>query len=243
MNIINYTRYNTGDLQDIVNRIESHPAFIGWRIAADKSLTVTEFDPANPYVNTRSMRWNKSEAPVKRYVAKGTWGVPQNIALLIPAKIYENALESLTQAASEDGEQLVPKAMLTAFIEALQGRLKYPAYNGLVSQEVNIISSGLDTGLRIRINKKPELKKPKTSPSAAADARKLYAQQNVRMVRWTAEKSRSELIRLARKHFPVADTHLKGRVQLLDPVRVAVLEAETALQKAIEAMSAFESAV
>ena len=239
MNIINYTRYNTSDLQAIVDRIDSHPAFTGWRIAPDKSLTLTEFDPSNPYVNTRSMRWNKSEVPVKRYIAKGTWGVPQNISLLIPAKIYENALESLTQAAMEDGEQLVPKAMLTALIEGLQARLKYPAYNGTHHPDVNIISEGL----RIRINKKPELKRPKTSPSAAADSRKLYAQQNVRMVRWTAERSRSELIRLARKHFPVTETHLKGRTQLLDAVRVAVLEAETALQKAIEAMSAFESAV
>jgi hypothetical protein len=233
MNIINYTRYNTGDLQDIVHRIESHPNFGGWRIPADRPLTVSEFDPKNPYISTRSSRWNKNEKLKKRYIAKGAWGAPHLMSLITPRKMYENPLEDLASAAEDEGEKTVPVEMLNAVIVAFQERLTYP---GNVNVRVN------PSGLQIRVNKKPAEKKPKQL-TASVERRNNYAVANVKSVRWEAERALRELHGRAKKHFPVAETHLKEDRYRIDPLRQAVQEAEAAISRAVTLMRNLEASL
>ena len=232
MNIINYTRYNTEDLQAIVERIEQMPGYKGWRIAAGTALTVSEFDPADLYYKQK--RWMASSPKVKKYVGKLSWSLPHKLSLLNPTKVYENALEAFSQAGADDGEQLAPQAMLLAVISTLRDRLTYESHT---SAEVPT------AGLKLRINKKSALKKPKGDAKEAQENRVMYAMNNVKMVRWHAGHSQKELHRLADKHFPVTETHLRGRTHLLEPLREAVKAAEEALENVIKAAYAFDSSL
>jgi hypothetical protein len=82
----------------------------------------------------------------------------------------------------------------------------------------------------IRVMKKAAEKKPKNEKSAV-EARDTFAKRNVQIVEWAARKGHNEVRRLAQKHLGVAETHLKARAYLVQPLRDAVADAERALAR------------
>ena len=227
MEITNYTRYNTDDIKAMVDSIQLENSFVGWR-AGISTLTISEFNPSNAYITVRS--YNQPTKQRKRYVAKTVWARPGQMSILTPTKIYENPLEELVQ----NGEQEVPKAMLTAVYENLRHRAHYSDYNAS--------SKAIPADLRLRVMKKAAIKKPKSEKSAVA-AREEYAARNVRVVQWSAHKCERQMRRLAKKHLGVAETHLKERKHMVQPLRDAVLAAELALQQVVNLAVALQSTI
>lgn len=224
--ITNYTRYNTDDIKAMVDSIQLANSFTGWR-AGISTLTISEFNPSNAYITVRS--YNQPTKQLKRYVAKTVWARPGQMSILTPTKIYENPLEELVQ----NGEQEVPTAMATAVYESLRNRATFSTYKAEFAKP---------PGMSLRVMKKAATKKPKSEKSAVA-AREEYAARNIRVVQWSAHKCESELRRLGKKHLGVAQTHLKERKDMVQPLRDAVLAAELALQQVVNLAVALQSTI
>lgn len=215
MEITNYTRYNTDDIRAILERIEKESNFTGWRNGM-QTLTINEFNPSNPYVTAWSGPSNRA-VQMKRYVSKTVWSRPGQMSMLTPGKIYENPLQELVQ----EGEQEVPKDMVQAIGASLWARGHRIAWSGNAPDYAD---------MRIRVMKKAAQKKPKNEKSAV-EARDTYAKRNVRLVEWAACRGNNEVRRLDQKHLGVAETHLKDRAHLVQPLRDAVADAERALAR------------
>jgi hypothetical protein len=215
MEIKNYTRYNTDDIRAILERIEKESNFTGWRNGM-QTLTISEFNPSNPYVTARSGPSNRA-VQVKRYVSKTMWSRPGQMSILTPGKIYENPLQELVQ----EGEQEVPKDMVQAVAASLWARGHRTAWSANAPNYAD---------MPIRVMKKAAEKKPKNEKSAV-EARDTFAKRNVQIVEWAARKGHNEVRRLAQKHLGVAETHLKARAYLVQPLRDAVADAERALAR------------
>ena len=130
MEIVNYTRYSTEDLQVLIRTVEAFSGFSSWRPSIAQ-LVFKEFDPKNAYITTRSHRWNATAPKEKRYVSKTRWSDLTAVGLLVPGKIYENPLEALSQG---DGE-VAPADMVAKIVETLIGRANVAPYNAKVSRE------------------------------------------------------------------------------------------------------------
>lgn len=213
MEINNYTRYNTDDIRAILERIEKESNFTGWRNGM-QTLTINEFNPSNPYVTTRS---GYATVQTKRYVSKTMWSRPGQMSMLTPGKIYENPLQELVQ----EGEQEVPKDMVQAIGASLWTRGHRTAWTSNAPNYAD---------MRIRVMKKAAQKKPKNEKSAV-EARDKYAKTNVQTLEWASSRAYNEVRRLAQKHLGVAETHLKDRAHLVQPLRDAVADAERALAR------------
>ena len=227
MEITNYTRYNTDDIRAILARIEKESTFTGWRNGMD-TLTISEFNPSNPYVTVRSGPSNRA-VQVKRYVSKTMWARPGQMSILTPGKIYENPLQELVQ----EGEQEVPKDMVQAVAASLWFRAHRTTWSANAPNYAD---------MRIRVMKKAAEKKPKNEKSAV-EARDTFAKKNVQVVEWTAARARHELQRLSKKHLGVAGTHLKDRKHLVQPLLDAVADAESALDRVTSIARSLSAAI
>ena len=227
MEITNYTRYNTDDIKAILKRIEMEPTFTGWRNGM-ATLTISEFNPSNPYVTVRSGPSNRA-VQVKRYVSKTMWARPWQMSILTPGKIYENPLQELVQ----EGEQEVPKDMVQAVAASLWARAHRTTWSAGAPNYAD---------MRIRVMKKAAEKKPKNEKSAV-EARDTFAKRNVQIVEWASTKARGEVSRLAKKHLGVAETHLKDRKHLVQPLQDAVADAERALDRVTRIARSLSAAI
>ena len=227
MEITNYTRYNTDDIRAILARIEKESTFTGWRNGM-ASLTISEFNPSNPYVTVRSGPSNRA-VQVKRYVSKTMWARPFQMSILTPGKIYENPLQELVQ----EGEQEVPKDMVQAVAASLWFRAHRTTWSANAPNYAD---------MPIRVMKKAAEKKPKNEKSAV-EARDTFAKKNVQVVEWTAARARHELQRLSKKHLGIAETHLKDRKHLVQPLLDAVADAESALDRVTSIARSLSAAI
>jgi hypothetical protein len=227
MEITNYTRYNTDDIRAILARIEKESTFTGWRNGM-ASLTISEFNPSNPYVTVRSGPSNRA-VQVKRYVSKTMWARPGQMSILTPGKIYENPLQELVQ----EGEKEVPKDMVQAVAASLWFRAHRTTWSANAPNYAD---------MRIRVMKKAAEKKPKNEKSAV-EARDTFAKRNVQIVEWASTKAHHEVKRLAKKHLGVAGTHLKDRKHLVQPLLDAVADAESALDRVTSIARSLSAAI
>ena len=227
MEITNYTRYNTDDIRAILERIEKESNFTGWRNGM-QTLTISEFNPSNPYVTARSGPSNRA-VQVKRYVSKTMWSRPGQMSILTPGKIYENPLQELVQ----EGEQEVPKDMVQAIGASLWARGHRTAWSANAPNYAD---------MRIRVMKKAAEKKPKNEKSAV-EARDTFAKRNVQIVEWASIKAHNEVKRLAKKHLGIAETHLKDRKHLVQPLQDAVADAKRALDRVTSIARSLSAAI
>lgn len=216
MEITNYTRYSTEDLQRIVRVIETMSGFTAWR--TDK-IVFKEFDPKNPYItNRRSWGQQANEQKQKRYVSKMRWVDMGSISLLIPSKIYENPLEALVQ----DDTALAPVAMLVQIGNALLDRTNIGSYGS------KLTGGDLPS---LRVLERPETKKPKLDKDKVEGARKEYAKRNIRSFGWTTRRAMSELAKSHKNDIKAAGHHLREQKSRLDSINAAYADALVALSR------------
>jgi len=220
MELTNYTRYNTEDLQKIVDHVSQLNGFKAW--AVDK-LVFSEFDPKNPNLPGRRWGHGGGDKPVKKYIAKMCWSDRSRIALLVPSKIYDNPLEALAQ----NEEELAPVAMLKAVVGAVRDRGDGSHYR----HDDNGIEVG---GLTLRVMKKAAQRKPKSNDDTRA-MRNTYARRNLDVPSYDARRAIRELSNCQKKYLKAARTHLKERAGLVDPVEAAIIDAINALGRVIVA--------
>ena len=227
MEIVNYTRYSTEDLQVLIRTVEAFSGFSSWRPNIAQ-LVFKEFDPKNAYITTRAHRWNGA-AKEKRYVAKTRWSDLAAVGLLVPGKIYENPLEALSQG---DGE-VAPADMVAKIVEALMGRANVTPYNAKVST----------AHLSLRVLKKAATKKPKVDPTEIDTARKSHTQRNLRGFNYDVRRAQREVSKGYAKHISAAGHHLRAEQTRLEPIRVAYKEAMAAMARLESIITAIETAV
>jgi hypothetical protein len=227
MEIVNYTRYSTEDLQVLIRTVEAFSGFSSWRPNIAQ-LVFKEFDPKNAYITTRAHRWNGA-AKEKRYVAKTRWSDLAAVGLLVPGKIYENPLEALSQG---DGE-VAPADMVAKIVEALMGRANVTPYNAKVST----------AHLSLRVLKKAATKKPKVDPTEIDTARKSHTQRNLRGFNYDVRRAQREVSKGYAKHISAAGHHLRAEQTRLEPIRVAFKEAMAAMARLESIITAIETAV
>ena len=227
MEIVNYTRYSTEDLQVLIRTVEAFSGFSSWRPNIAQ-LVFKEFDPKNAYITTRAHRWNGA-AKEKRYVAKTRWSDLTAVGLLVPGKIYENPLEALSQG---DGE-VAPADMVAKIVEALMGRANVTPYNAKVST----------AHLSLRVLKKAATKKPKVDPTEIDTARKSHTQRNLRGFNYDVRRAQREVSKGYAKHISAAGHHLRAEQTRLEPIRVAYKEAMAAMARLESIITAIETAV
>ena len=228
MEIVNYTRYSTEDLQVLIRTVEAFSGFSSWRPNIAQ-LVFKEFDPKNAYITTRYHRWNATEPKEKRYVSKTRWSDLTAVGLLVPGKIYENPLEALSQG---DGE-VAPADMVAKIVEALMGRANVTPYNAKVST----------AHLSLRVLKKAATKKPKVDPTEIDTARKSHTQRNLRGLNWDVRRAQREVSKGYAKHISAAGHHLRAEQTRLEPIRVAFKEAMAAMARLESIITAIETAV
>jgi hypothetical protein len=166
---------------------------------------------------------------VKRYVSKTMSARPGQMSILTPGKIYENPLQELVQ----EGEQEVPKDMVQAVAASLWARGHRTTWSANAPNYAD---------MPIRVMKKAAGKKPKNEKSAV-EARDTFAKRNVQIVEWASTKARGEVSRLAKKHLGVAETHLKDRKHLVQPLQDAVADAERALDRVTSIARSLSAAI
>jgi hypothetical protein len=219
MEIINYTHYSTEDIKTIVDKVAASEGFTGWGI---DQLTLTEFNPKNPYESRgRSYHYNNTGAKVKKYTSKMRWSVRGSLSLLVPAKIYENPLEALSQGEVQNA----PAAMVKAIVLALRERANFNHYNAHTPEA---------EGLILRVLPKAEQRRPKSGIDTL-ESRNTYARRNLSAPCYDARRAIRELSASQKKNLKSARTHLKDRAKLVDPVDVAINNAIHALGLVIEA--------
>ena len=228
MEIINYTRYSTEDLQVLIRTVEAFSGFSSWRPNIAQ-LVFKEFDPKNAYITTRAHRWNATAPKEKRYVAKTRWSDLAAVGLLVPSKIYENPLEALAQG----DEEVAPAEMVAKIVEALMGRANVAPYNAKVST----------AHLSLRVLKKAATKKPKVDPTEIDTARKSHTERNLRGFNWDVQRAQREVSKGYAKHISAAGHHLRAEQTRLEPIRVAFKEAMAALARLESIVSAVGAAV
>ena len=228
MEIINYTRYSTEDLQVLIRTVEAFSGFSSWRPNIAQ-LVFKEFDPKNAYITTRAHRWNATAPKEKRYVAKTRWSDLAAVGLLVPSKIYENPLEALAQG----DEEVAPAEMVAKIVETLMGRANVAPYNAKVST----------AHLSLRVLKKAATKKPKVDQREIDTARKSHTERNLRGFNWDVQRAQREVSKGYAKHITAAGHHLRAEQTRLEPIRVAFKEAMAALARLESIVSAVGAAV
>ena len=113
----NFTRYDTDDLQKLVNHVAAAVAELTQEAAVLRSgvqrVEFHEYTPASAdqVVKTWNMHKNEyDEQLVRKFVGPEVRTRPERIALLAPKLIWKNPLEALI--SSTDGEESVPANML-----------------------------------------------------------------------------------------------------------------------------------
>ena len=120
----NFTRYDTDDLQKLVNHVAAAVAELTQQAPVLRSgvqrIEFLEYTPASAdqVVKTWNMQKNKYDAQlVRKFVGAAVRTRPERIALLVPKLIWKNPLKALT--SSTDGEESVPAAMLENITRAV----------------------------------------------------------------------------------------------------------------------------
>lgn len=227
MDIINYTRYSTEDLQRIVRFIEARQGFATWR--TDR-LVFQEFDPKNPFITDRRRWRNTTGEKVKRYVSKMRWVAMDSISLLVPSKIYENPLEALVQ----DDAALAPADMLVQIGNSLLDRCNIGSYNS------KLTGGDLPS---LRVLDRPETKKPKADPKKVEGARREYIKRNLRGFAWDTRRAVREMSKGYNKQIKAAAHHLKAEKGRLASIDSAFSDAITALAHLEAIINTTESGV
>jgi hypothetical protein len=216
MEIINYTRYSTEDLQAMVRTVEAFSGFSSWRPGIAK-LVFKEFDPKNPYITTRQHRYNPGAPKEKRYVSKMLWRDMTAVGLIVPGKLFANPLEALALGNLE----VAPADMVAKIVETLVGRANVAPYNAKLAT----------SHLSLRVLKKAETKKPKADPTEIDEARKSRTQRNLQDLSYDVRRAQREVRKGYAKHVSAATHHLRAKQTRLEPIRVAYKEAMDAMAR------------
>jgi hypothetical protein len=157
----NYTRYNTQDLEEIVEyaakyAIASHASARGVSPEAGEVTFRTnvqliefyDFTPSNPVETTKT--WNGKDYDLiktRRYVGRTVWSHMERIPLLVPRMLFD-PLESLAAAQLE--VPFAPAAMVQRVFVAILDRFEYDRWGaGLDARNAST------NHLSLRIEPKP----------------------------------------------------------------------------------------
>jgi hypothetical protein len=228
MEIINYTRYSTEDLQVLIRTVEAFSGFSSWRPNITQ-LVFKEFDPKNPYITTHTHRRNPAAPKEKRYVTKTRWRDLTSVGLLVPGKLFGSPLEALALGNLETA----PADMVAKVVETLLGRANVTPYNAKVTT----------SHLSLRIMKKAATKKPKVDPVEINVSREAHTRRNLRAFGWDVRKAQKEVSKGYAKHISAAEHHLKAQKSRLEPLRVAYKEAMDAMARLEAFINSTEASV
>ena len=202
----NFTRYNTQDLEALVAAIEGQIKAFNGTVSLRNNVPEIEFTIYTGGGTEKKRIWNAksntySYQNVRKYVGKANWSQYGRIALLPPDRLFDNPIEALANADTQ--EPVAPVAFVLAVAEHVVHRYEIPYLKNNVRFELN---KDALSGARIRINGAVAAKRTKS------DARQLRLAKAQKRVDASRYEMRQALMYMRRavNHMSGLDYHLKG---------------------------------
>ena len=201
----NFTRYNTPDLEALIAAIEAQIKAFNGTVNLRNNVTEIEFTIYTGRGTEKKRSWNAKNntyvySNVRKYVGKANWSMYGRIALLPPDRLFDNPIEALANADTQ--EPVAPVAFVISVAEHICSKYEIPySRNTRFDLDKDALS-----GLLIRINGAVAARRSK---SDARQVRLVKAQKRVAAARYEVRQALGYM-RRAVNHMSGLDYHLKG---------------------------------
>jgi hypothetical protein len=237
--VINITRYNTEDLQAVVDLfVRYHPKWdyrwnTGDLYRRDVPLTLV-FGEGTP--KATHIYWRAAEQGVRNYVARTPWKAPHRIRLLPTDLIVGNPVEMLTQQEDNEGHLRAPLEVAEQIYYLLQSRFDHSHHlrgPEIVIQTLENEAKRSGTSFCIRYKLSPKRRPTSESKEYELQYRMRVHLADLRGRSKRAAEALSDVTHNANSLLKLAKGRTDGMPFDLDEMRALLTELETTTLPAV----------